>query len=449
MAKAKIDDASVSCSPKARIETSRPGKNGTYLPALFGLSNPLRGRDKSALVCAGHIRRRFNQPSESSGENPPANLPPRVSRVQLKLVVDGEVVDVIEKGDLLTVLEDRGESYLVRTFNGRKGVVAKVNAVAISESADIYTELIDAAPTNGRLYTLRAGAYWEQGKQTEALADFNRAIELGYNEPHAFVSRALFHAAIGDFDKAVVDYNVAIEKEPNNVSHYVNRAAVFMSLNKFEDAKGDYDKAIDLDNDNPSLYQQRAIAQKALLKLDESIKDFTKALELDPRSIPVLMGRGFVFFQMGQHENAVSDFGKVIELNPKAAVAFNNRGYNLQQLSKDNEALSDFDKAIELAPQYGLAHQNRAWLLSTTKSADLKNADRAVESATKACELSQYKNPGDLAALAAAHAHAPNLSLRRDGKRKLLGLLVKIRSHLRKQFSHFMRAKNPTMRELL
>jgi tetratricopeptide (TPR) repeat protein len=329
---------------------------------------------------------------------------PRVCRVQLKLVVDGEVQDVIEKGDLLTVLEEREESFLVQTYTGRKASVAKVNAVAIAEASDIYTELIDAAPDQGRLYTLRAGAFAEAGKQAEALADFNRAIELGYTQPHAYFSRGSFQAAVGDYDKALQDYAIAIEKDPKQVPYYVNRAAVYMSINEFAKAKDDYDKAIAIDTKNSALVQQRAIALKAMGDLPASIAEFGLAIELDPKNIPAIMGRGFVYFQIGNHQEAVDDFAQVIELNPNAAVAYNNRGYNYQQLGEDAKALSDFDKAIELESAYGLAHQNRAWSLLTAKDTSLRDKDEALKSANKACELSEFKNPGDLAALAAAHA---------------------------------------------
>lgn len=372
-------------------------------------------------IVAESVRAEETKPEATA--TPAVPQAPRVSRVQLKLVVDGEVVDVIEKGDLLTVVEERAENYVVRTFNGRKGVVAKVNAVAIAESADIYSELIKAAPDQGRLYTLRAAAYWEQGDKEKALSDFNRAIELGYTQPHAYVSRALFHAAVGDYEKALKDYQVAIDKEPTVVSHYVNRASVYMTLNEFAKAKADYDKAIELDPKNATLLQQRAIAMKALGELDASVAEFSKAIEMDDRSIPALMGRGFVFFQMGKHQEAVNDFGRVIELNPNAAVAYNNRGYNLQQIGQDKQALSDFDKSIELAPQYGLAHQNRAWIFVTAKDTSMRDPSAAVLSAEKACELSEFKNAGDVAALAAAYASKKDFEEAVGWQEKVVGLV--------------------------
>ncbi len=123
-----------------------------------------------------------------------------------------------------------------------------------------------------------------------------------------------------------------------------------------------------------------------------------------PESISAYMSRGYLYFQLNKHAEAVEDFGAVVQINPKAAVAFNNRGYNLFQLGKAVDALRDYDEAIKLEPKYGLAHQNRAWLLATTDNKNLRDTKAAIESATTACELSEYQDLSDMAALAAAFA---------------------------------------------
>ncbi len=57
-----------------------------------------------------------------------------------------------------------------------------------AESIPIYDALMKL--NQGRtLYTLRAGAQWSKGANDKALADFNQAIELGYEAAHAFASR--------------------------------------------------------------------------------------------------------------------------------------------------------------------------------------------------------------------------------------------------------------------
>ncbi len=68
------------------------------------------------------------------------------------------------------------------------------------------------------------------------------------------------------------------------------------------------------------------------------------------------------------------------------------------------EALEDYDKAISLAPKYAQALQNRAWLLAIVDDKDIHDPKAAVESATAACELTNYESVFHLSALAAALA---------------------------------------------
>ncbi|WP_417748963.1 tetratricopeptide repeat protein [Rosistilla oblonga] len=331
---------------------------------------------------------------------------PVVARAQMQLQVGEKLVDTIEKGDLLTVLEDRGDTYLIVTYNGHRGVVEKVNAVKIIESADIYTELIQKNPTDGRLFTLRASAWWALKQHQKALDDFDRAIKLGYDAPHAYSSRGMFHAAMGDFDEAIQDYTTALkrDKEKEDFSPLLNRAAVYMTLQKFPDAIADYDEVIQRKPDLASAYQQRAVAHKLSGNLEKAVADFDKAIELSPKNVSALMSRGFVHFQQSDHKRAVEDFAAVIEIEPRAAAAYNNRGFNLQKLGKTTEALADYNKAIELAPDYALAYQNKAWLLITANDPQLGNASVAIQAATKAGELNNFAIISDLAAMAAALA---------------------------------------------
>lgn len=336
---------------------------------------------------------------------------PMVARVELRLTIGEKEVDVIEKGDLLTVLEERERTFLIRTFRGVKGGIEKANLVTLAESVETYDEVIKENPKVGRFYTLRGGAQWARGNTEKALADFDEAIKLGYVSANAYSSRALFLTATHAYEKAIDDFSKAIEKGDKSESIYVNRAAAYLQMNLVDEAIADYSAALQLNDKNAGVIQQRATALKVKGELDKAIVDFTQAIELSPNFIPAIMGRGYVYFQKGDHLKAVEDFSKVIELNGRAAVAFNNRGYNYQQLGKYKEALGDFKKAVELTPDYALAHQNLGWLLSTCKDESLRDPKTAIASATKACELNEYNDLSDLAALAASHAAAKEFPL--------------------------------------
>lgn len=376
-------------------------------------------------------------------EQPPIPVEPFVSRVELRLTIGDKEVDVIERGDLVTILEDRGSRYLVRTFRGVKGVVDKVNLSTLAESVEVYDELIREQPTVGRLYTLRAGAQWARGAGAQALKDFDEAIKLGYDTANAYSSRALFLSATQEYERAIEDFTVAITKGEKNEANFINRAAAYMQLNQLDKAISDYSAALAMNENNAGILQQRGTAYKIKGDLGKAVEDFSKAIELSPKFIPAIMGRGYLYFQQGDHQKAITDFSKVIELNEKASVAYNNRGYNLQLVGKEREALLDFEKSIVLEPSYALAHQNLAWLLATSTELTLRNPVRAIESATKACELNQYNDLSDLAALAAAHASAKQFDLAIGIQEKIVERAPEEQKGLAKKLLELYRENKP------
>ncbi|MCC6509306.1 MAG: tetratricopeptide repeat protein [Pirellulaceae bacterium] len=398
-----------------------------------------------AMVASWAIPFANAQPTPDAAAQP-ASVPitePLVARVEMRLTLGEKVIDTIEKGDLLTVVSEREDAYVIRTFNGHKGAVDKANAVKLAESIDIYNELIKDSDKEGRLYTMRASAWWALGEHDKALADYNQAIELGYKESHAFASRGIFQAATGHHKEAVSDFSAALEKDAKDAASMINRAAAYMALGEAEKAVEDYTSALKLDAKNSILLQQRAIARKAAGKLEEALADYDAAIEIEPKDVGAWMGRGLVYFQMGKHAGAIENFTHVISQAPQTATAYNNRGYNYQQLGKWREALDDYNKALELAPKYGLALQNKAWLLVLSGEKSLRDAPGAVAAAEAACQLTGFENVNDLLALAAALAADGQFDKAIGWQEKVIKLLPEADSGFAKKILERYQRKEP------
>ncbi len=403
-----------------------------------------------AAPCWGQDKPDVNTTSPASAAAFATNLSePVVARVEMKLMLDERVIGTIEKGDLLTVTGERADSYVIQTFNGQKGAVSKVNVARLAEAAGIYDDLIEANPKEGRLYTLRAGSHWALADNEHALADFNKAIELGYEVAHAFSSRGLFHAAVGEYDAAIADYTIAIGKDAKDDVLLVNRASVFMSMGKYEDAAADYTKAIAIDEKNAVYYQQRAIAYKLLGNIDKAIVDYDQAIKIEPSNVAAWMGRGFIKFQLGKSQEAIDDFSKVIELAPGTAVAFNNRGFNYQLMKQYDQAAKDFEEALKLAPKYLLALQNRGWLLTICDDQSIRNPQVAIEIATTVCEISEYRDVSDLTLLAAAHASKGEFEQAIGWQEKVIDLAPEPQKAVAKKILELYRKKSPLDPKLL
>lgn len=423
------------------MSTSRP----TLVRSEFPQHRLLASRFLTVASLAFAFAAFHKHPSPLSAQEPV------VAKRQMKLTLEKKVLDVIEKGDLLTVLAERDSSYVIRTFNGQKGAVSKGNAVPLAEAVPIYDDLIDENPDEGRLYTLRAGAHWAVGDAEKALADYSAAIDEGYDEAHAYSSRGLFLASMGKFDEAIEDYTAAIEKDPEEEIALLNRAGVYMSMGKYEDAVADYSAASKLNPKNPVTFSQRAVAHKLLGDLPAAIKDYGLTLQLAEKDVTAHMGRGFVHFQLGKHKEAIADFSNAIELSPESAVALNNRGFNYQALDKHDLAIKDFSRAVELAPQYVLALQNKGWLLTICEDKDLRDPMQAVETAEKLCELSEFKDPSNLTLLAASYASGGDFESAIGWQEKVIEIATEQQSKIAKQILELYKNEqelDPTLLEV-
>ena len=169
-----------------------------------------------------------------------------------------------------------------------------------------------------------------------------------------------------------------------------------------------------------------------------ALADYDQALQIKPKLAETLLNRGHVLRALGRFDASLADFDEVVALQPNYAAAHLGRAAMLQKLRRNQEAsaacdeairldpkfvnartlrsmcrysrgdwagaLSDFDEAIRLDPKYALAHNGRALVLSQAPDDRLRDGGKAVESATRACELSGGKVPLYVLTLAFAQA---------------------------------------------
>jgi tetratricopeptide (TPR) repeat protein len=87
------------------------------------------------------------------------------------------------------------------------------------------------------------------GKHEEALAAFDRAIQLDPKLSGAHNARGIELAGLARYDEALAAYTRAIESEPGYAWAHYNRARTYCLLGRREDALKDLRTAIDLNGE--------------------------------------------------------------------------------------------------------------------------------------------------------------------------------------------------------
>jgi tetratricopeptide (TPR) repeat protein len=154
--------------------------------------------------------------------------------------------------------------------------------------------------------------------------------------------------------------------------------------------------------------EQRADTAFAAGDFDTAIFHLDDAVRRNPLQQRYYAKRGAAKFYGKRYESAIDDYTEALRMEPRNATLYHDRGLSRWKIGQAKASADDFRKALELDPNNHEAMSGLAWALATSPDAELRDGKRAVELATKACEMSGWKNPYHLSTLAAAHAEAGN-----------------------------------------
>ncbi len=93
-------------------------------------------------------------------------------------------------------------------------------------------------------------------------------------------------------------------------------------------------------------------------------------------------------------------------------------------LGDPGRALAVYDDLARMYPDLVEAHSRSAWLRATSSDAQYRDGKLAVESARRACELTDWRNPDELEVLAASYAEAGEFKSAVNWQHQALALTI-------------------------
>ena len=137
---------------------------------------------------------------------------------------------------------------------------------------------------------------------------------------------------------------------------------------------------------------------------DMALADFNAALKLNDKNVPSLLGRAEIYRMRNQWSVALTDYTAVLAIEPGDFRALLGQASALSGRGDLEKALAVYGELMQKFPTEAQPFNDCAWLLATSIKDNLRNGQRAVELASHACLLTDYKNPGYLDTLATAFA---------------------------------------------
>jgi tetratricopeptide (TPR) repeat protein len=305
-----------------------------------------------------------------------------------------------------------------------------------------YNEAIRLDPKDPQLYYNRAWAWQQKGDRNRALNDYRAGVALDPNhdgdqtkqaappsnpaspggKPHAQTEQPQ------DFLSSLpLEHAVTVAAPTGPASGGQQSGVVPASFEPLAAPPADNKQAAGVSGQGPATHAEepapfsrdsfgilepqtardftvRAADWLRVKMHDKAIADCSEAIELGSHDPLARIYRGLAWSEKKEYDKAIADFNEALELEPDNAFALYARASAWGEKKAYEKADADLARALELAPDNPLTHNARAWTWATCPDAKYRDGRKSVESATKACELTEWNEAGLIDTLAAAYA---------------------------------------------
>ena len=184
-----------------------------------------------------------------------------------------------------------------------------------------------------------------RGRFAEALAAFDKALELEPSFALARNNQGWTLGSLGRFAEALVAVNQALELDPTLVLAWSNKGWVHYNLRQWDEALTAFDRAL-------AIEKTHALAWKNKFNL-------LQQLGRNPEAADTAFVVGNALVEQDQFVEALEAYQATLQLAPNHNAAWNNQGWSHDNLKQWDEALTAYDHALELNPTYSHAWRDR------------------------------------------------------------------------------------------
>ncbi|MCB8878452.1 tetratricopeptide repeat protein [Acidisoma silvae] len=145
-----------------------------------------------------------------------------------------------------------------------------------------------------------------EGRESEALTAYERAIALCPPYYEAHLNRGGLHRRLGNNALALADFQRASEIKPSEARAWFEIGTMFLADGEPVKALSAYRKAAEIDRGNADLFVNMGLACSELGQVEESISFYKKALSLQPKNALAHNNIAIELFSSGEKDAALN-----------------------------------------------------------------------------------------------------------------------------------------------
>ncbi len=310
-------------------------------------------------------------------------------------------------------------------------------------------------PGDVTVLMMRASLYQDKGDNRKALADVEHVLKLRPKSARAIRAHALLLAESDRIDEAVGELEKLHKRDPKDTATLLQLAMLYAAQKKPAKAIETYTALLAVEPTEWRAFRGRGDAYAELGKQAETLADYEKAqgeleklYKLNPKDTATLLQLAVLYGAQKKPAKAIETYTALLAVDPSEWHALRGRADTYLNVGRQAEAIADYEKALKIEPQDHSLLNNLAWVLATSPDAKLRNGRRAIELATLACKVTEYKLAYILSTLAAAYAETGDFATAMKWSAKAVEIGDKEHDDSLKKELQSYKAKKP-WRELL
>jgi tetratricopeptide (TPR) repeat protein len=237
------------------------------------------------------------------------------------------------------------------------GFLVYVNLTVQPLSSTIF--LASPTPTvSAETYLAQAENLASEGKYTQALAEYQKAIIADPQNPSVYLAAAKLNIYSSDYEKAIENASNAVLLNPNSSMGEALQGFAQGLQGDYLDAESSLNRAIELDAGNATAYAYLSIVlsqkvingDEVLGDLDQAIEASRNAQNIAPDAMETHWARGNVLEITSNYEDAVAELEQAVAQNENIAELHIALGRNYRYLDDNDLAVEEYTRANALNP---------------------------------------------------------------------------------------------------
>ncbi len=342
----------------------------------------------------------------------PARMDARILRTRLMVVqgrtdkaieeLEGILADFPETGAahayLAEILQDRepGRATEHAQAAQRLGLSSADGCYLMALTADdvqrrieLLSRAIDAEPGHFDALMMRANCSYETEAFGDMLVDALRALSLRPNDARAAYNTGIACTGLGRYQEAAQHYERAVNLEPRFFSAWYNLGWLHQRMEDWPAARRAYERAAKLEPDNIRPVANLAWLHEQAGEYEEALTLYRRAAGMEPANGRWPLHAGDVARLLGRWSVALEFLEEAVRRDPDSAEAINRLAW--AYLAAPESAGRNAERGLELALQANEISPSEPGLQGTLALAHYRHGDfqNALEAATRSVETDE------------------------------------------------------------